>query len=60
MWDWNSHFTLGKKREREKKKNIYHNKLWKILKEMGVPDYLTGYWDPCIWVKKQQSASDME
>ena len=20
---------------------LYHNKLWKILKEMGIPDYLT-------------------
>ena len=42
-------------REREFQKNIYccfidyakaidcldHNKLWKILKEMGIPDYLT-------------------
>ena len=35
-------YIRQKKREREKK-NIYHNKLWKILKEMGVPDYLTGY-----------------
>ena len=23
---------------------VYHNKLWKILKEMGVPDHLT-----CLW-----------
>ena len=35
---------------RELQKNIYfcfidyvdHNKLWKILKEMGIPDHLTG------------------
>ena len=33
-------YIRQKKRERER--NIYHNKLWKILKEMGVPDYLTG------------------
>ena len=44
------------KKAREFQKNIYfcfidyakafdcvdHNKLWKILKEMGIPDYLTG------------------
>ena len=44
-----------KKKKRELQKNIYfcffdyakvfdfvdHNKLWKILKEMGIPDYLT-------------------
>ena len=31
------------KRAREFQKNTYvlHNKLWKILKEMGTPDHLT-------------------
>ena len=33
-------YIRQKKRERER--NFYHNKMWKILKEMGVPDYLTG------------------
>ena len=23
---------------------VDHNKLWKILKEMGIPDHLTGLW----------------
>ena len=31
-----------KEKERERERNIYHYKLWKILNEMGVPDYLTG------------------
>ena len=45
------------KKAREFQKNIYfcfigytkasdyvdHNKLWKILKEMGIPDHLTGF-----------------
>ena len=48
------------------KKNIYfwfidyakafdcvdHNKLWKILKEMGIPDRIA--WETCMKVKKQQ------
>ena len=54
---------------REFQKNIYfcfidyakafncvdHNKLWKILKEMGLPDHLT-----CIQVSKQELEQDME
>ena len=36
---------------------VYHNKLWKILKEMGIPDHLTCL---CIQVKKQQLELDME
>ena len=35
-----------------------HNKLWKILKEMGIADHLT--WEICIQVKKQQLELDME
>ena len=31
---------------------VDHNKLWKILKEMGIADHLT--WEICIQVKKQQ------
>ena len=53
---------------REFQKNIYfcfidytkafdsvdHNKLWKILKEMGKPYHLTCSWEICMQVKKQQ------
>ena len=54
------------------KKNIYftdyaktfdcvaHNKLWKILKEMKVPDHLICLLKTCVWVEKQQLESDME
>ena len=36
-----------------------HNKLWKILQEMGIPDHLTS-WEICMQVKKQQLEMDME
>ena len=39
---------------------VDHNNLWKILKEMGIPDHLTISWETCMQVKKQQSESDME
>ena len=60
---------------REFQKNIYfsfidyakafdcvdHNKLWKILKEMGIPDHLTcPSWKICMQVRKQQLEVDME
>ena len=59
---------------REFQKNIYfcfidyakvfdymdHNKLWKILKEMGIPDHLTCLLKNCMQVKKQQLELDME
>ena len=61
---------------REFQKNIYfcfidyakgfdcvdHNKLWKILKELGIPDHLTwpASWEICMQVKKQQLELDME
>ena len=59
---------------REFQKNIYfyfidyaevfdfvdHNKLWKILKEMGIPDHLTRLLKICMQVKKQQLELDME
>ena len=32
---------------------VDHNELWKILKEMGIPDYITIFWETCMWVKKQ-------
>ena len=61
-------------KRREFQKNIYfcfidyakafdcvdHNKLWKILKEMGIPDHLPASWEICMQVKKQQLELDME
>ena len=37
-----------------------HNKLWKILKEMGIPDHLPASWETCMQVRKQQLELDME
>ena len=37
-----------------------HNKLWKILKEMGIPDHLTCLLRICMQIKKQQLELDME
>ena len=62
-----------KKRE-SSRKNIYfcligyinafdcvdYNKLWKILKEMGIPDTWPASWEICMQVKKQQLELDME
>ena len=59
---------------REFQKNIYfcfidyakafdcvdHNKLWKILKEMGIPDHLTASCKICMQVRKQQLEQDPE
>ena len=59
---------------REFQKNIYfcfidyakafdcvdHNKLWTILKEMGIPDHLTCLWETYMQVRKQQLELDME
>ena len=39
---------------------VDHNKLWKILKEMGIPDHLPASWEISMQVKKQQLESDME
>ena len=39
---------------------VDHNKLWKILKDMGIPDHLTCLWEICMHVKKQQLEPDME
>ena len=56
---------------REFQKNIYfcfidyakacvdNNKLWKILKEMDIPDHLTS-WETCMQVRKQKLELDME
>ena len=59
---------------REFQKNIYfcfidyakdfdcvdHNKLWKILQEMGITDHLTCLWEICMHVKKWHLELDME
>ena len=37
-----------------------HNKLWKILEEMGIPDHLTRFLRTCTQVRKQQLELDME
>ena len=69
----NIHWIIKKSREFQKK--IYfcfieyakafdcvdHNKLWKILKEMGIhQNTLPGSWETCMQVRKQQLELDME
>ena len=39
---------------------VDHKKLWKILKEMGIPDHLPASWETCMQVRKQQLELDME
>ena len=39
---------------------VDHNKLWKILKEMGIPDHLTCLLRNLYHVKKQQLELDMK
>ena len=72
--DINLPTSIGSSKKPEFQKNIYfciidyakafdcvdHNKLWKILKEMGIPDHLTSSWEICMQVKKQQLELDME
>ena len=38
----------------------YDNKLWKILKEMGIQTTLPASWEICMQVKKQQLERDIE
>ena len=68
----NIHWVI--KKARDFHKNIYfcfadyvktfdyvdHNKLWKILKEMGIPDHLTCLLRNLYAVRKQQLELDME
>ena len=68
----NIHWII--KKAKEFQKNIYfcftdyakvfdyvdHNKLWKILKEMGIPDHLTCPWETYMQIRKQQLELDME
>ena len=39
---------------------VDQKKVWKILKEMAVPDHLPASWEICMQVKKQQLDLDME
>ena len=66
--------SAGSSKKREFQKIIYfclidyakafdcvdHNKLWKILKEMGIPDHLTCLLRNCMQVRGQQLELDME
>ena len=65
--------STGSSKKQEFQKNIYcfidyakafeyvdHNKMWKILKEMGIPDYPTCLLKICMQVRKQQWELDME
>ena len=68
----NIHWISEKAREFQK--NIYfcfidyakafdcmdHNKLWKILQEMELPDTWPASWEICMQVKKQQLKLDMK
>ena len=61
------------KKQESARKNIYfcfidyakafdcvdHNELWKIQKEMGIPDHLTS-WETYMQVRKQQLEQDIE
>ena len=65
--------TESSKKQESSRKKIYfcfidyakafdcvdHNKLWKILKEMGIPDHLTS-WETYRQVRKQQLELDMD
>ena len=39
---------------------VDHNKLWKILKEMGLPNHWPASWEICMQVRNQQLELDME
>ena len=39
---------------------VVHNKLWKILKEMGIPEHWLASWETYMQVRKQQLELDME
>ena len=66
--------TVGSLRKQEFQKNIYfcfidyakafdcvdHNKLWKILQEMGYQTTWPSSWEICMQVRKQQLELDMQ
>ena len=70
----NIHWIMEKAREMQGKKKIYfcfidyakafdcmdHNKLWKILKEMGIPDHLTCLLRNLYAGQEKQFELDME
>ena len=39
---------------------VDHNKLWKILQEMGIPTILPASWEICMQVKKQHLEPDVK
>ena len=39
---------------------VEYNKLWEILKEMGISDHLICLWEICMQVRKQQLELDLE
>ena len=39
---------------------VDHKKLWKILKQMVIPDHLNASWETYMQVRKQQLELDME
>ena len=39
---------------------VYHNKLWKILREMEYQTTWPAFWEICMQVRKQQLELDME
>ena len=39
---------------------VYHNQLWKILKEMGIKTTWPASWETYMQVRKQQLELDME
>ena len=39
---------------------VDHNKLWKILKEIAIPDHLTCLLRTCMQVRRQQLELDIE
>ena len=67
-------FAGSSKKQESSRKNIYfcfidyakafdcveHNKLWKILKETGIPDHLTRLLRNLYAVRKQQLELDIE
>ena len=72
--DQTANILLIIEKAREFQKNIYfcfidyakafdcvdHNKLWKNLQEMGIPDHLTSLLRKMLQIRKQQLELDME
>ena len=63
----NIHWIIEKAKEFQKNIDyikafdcVDHNKLWKVLKEMGMPDHLTCLLETYMQVRKQQLELDME